>query len=74
MTTIATRRFGHLTATIEPNEDREGVNCFVSAGRAASSLAVLEDFGALSPDEAHEEAVAQSDIDAIRSWADGFGY
>lgn len=74
--TIATKRFGHLIAEIEPNSDREGVNCYVrsGAGRAFASLAVLEDFGALSPDEAHEEAVDDQTISEIRMWAERYGY
>jgi hypothetical protein len=71
---MTSKRFGHLTATIEPNEDREGVNCWVYAGRASASLACLEDNGSLSPDEAHEVAVKQEVIDRIRSWADANGY
>ena len=67
-------RFGYIWAEIVPHEDREGVDCHVWADRASASLAVLQDFGCLSPDEPHEEAVDQETIDEITAWAEEHGY
>ena len=64
---------------IEPNEDREGVNCYVSKGRFSASLACLEGEGILSADgnsygEDIELDVPQTTINQIVSWAVGKGY
>ena len=69
-----TKTFGEFTAILEPNEDRDGIDCWVSCGRAASSLAVLEDFGALDPDGPSERRVPRSLINKIRTWAEVNGY
>lgn len=60
--------------TIEPNDGREGVNCFVIKGRACSSLAVVEDFGAINYDEPGEVKVKNATIDRIRAFAEKHGY
>jgi hypothetical protein len=72
--TLAETIIDGFTVSIEPNEDRPGFNCWVAKGRASSSLAVVEDFGAISPDEAGEVKVPQATIDRIRAFAEANGY
>ena len=55
------------------NYDRDGTNCYVSKGRAASSLAYLEDNGGLARDDADDLPVPQSTIDRISRWAEANG-
>lgn len=71
--TIATKAFGPYIATIVPNDDREGVNCFVERGKFSASLAAAQDTGLLTTmDEDH--AIAESVTDAILDWALPYGY
>ena len=72
--TIARKAFGRFGASIEPNEDREGVQCFVHYLNRTSSLAVVEDFGRVCPDEPGEHRIDDRTISEIRSWAESFGY
>jgi hypothetical protein len=81
--TIATRTFhgGAIRAEIEPNEDREGVQCWLYAarkrtryGQPVSSLAVVEDHGRINPDEDGETPVPDAVIEAVRTWAERHGY
>jgi len=71
---IAQKKFGRFVAEILPNDDREGVNCFVTSGKACSSLAVIEDHGYIEPMDSAEIFVPESVIDQIRTWAESHGY
>lgn len=72
MTTTIIRGF---TCEIEPNEDREGVNCYVSKDRYSASLAWLEGEGYLYHDvHAGELPVHEGITDLIRQWAETHGY
>lgn len=76
MKLIASKTFGKFTAEIYPNEDREGVNCFISCGRSSSSLAKVEDYATVGEvdDRDGEIPIPDSTIDKIRAYAEGFGY
>lgn len=74
MTTIATTTIDGFTVTIEPNEDREGVQCWVSKGRATSSLALVEDLGHVEDDREGTFGVREATIDRIRAYAERHGY
>jgi len=63
----------NLTVEIEPNEDRDGVNCYISKGKFSGSLSALEDNGVLTwIDE--EMPVSTDAIDRIRAYAEKHGY
>jgi hypothetical protein len=70
---IATKTIAGYLCTIEPNEDREGVNCYVSKGKFSASLACLEGEGKLF-DMDNEMPVRDETIDLIRKFADQHGY
>lgn len=71
---IAENVIDGFTITIEPNEDRDGVNCYVQRGRAGSSLAVVEDFGKIEPETPQGVRVPQATIDRIVAFAQKHGY
>ena len=75
--------FGEFVAFIEPNEDRPGVNCYVTQGNqwATSSLAVVQDFGEIDTSGTVDKngndyviKVPQKIIDEITAWAEDNGY
>jgi len=76
--------FGEFVAFIEPNEDRPGVNCYVTKSKRGnfegSSLAVVQDFGEIDcsgtyqPDDQYFIKVPQKIIDEITAWAEDNGY
>ena len=72
MTTIS-KTFGSFVAFIEPNEDREGVNCFVQhkASGDFNSLALLQDMGEF--DDTGTK-IGSATLDQIEAWATGHGY
>lgn len=72
--TIATRAFGPYLATIVPNDDREGVNCFIEKGRYSASLAAAQDTGLLTAMDDDDHAIPESVTDAILDWALPYGY
>lgn len=61
------------TVTIEPNEDREGVNCWIEMDGYSASLAAAEDMGVLYKGDA-EKPISQRSLDEIRHWAESKGY
>ena len=72
---IATKYFGRYKATIEPNTDREGVDCFVEHGRYSASLACAQFEGELTHDRTEEtKPIPESASDAIFKWAQTYGY
>lgn len=73
---IARRAFGPYTATIVPNDDREGVNCFIERGRHSASLAAAQAEGYLTADTPpyDDHTIAESVTDAILDWALPYGY
>ena len=75
MATLHTKRFGSFTATIEPNDDRPGVNCYVDKGRATASLECADSEGYLTDSDTNEEVYFPAEVgDAIRAWAELYGY
>lgn len=79
MAAIATRRFGAHQADIEPNEDREGVQCFVTHVRTgvSNSLALLEDMGEYDEvprDEDNPIPISDKALREIHAFADRYGY
>lgn len=75
MTTYATTRtFGAFKAELIPNDDREGVNCFISRGRYSASLSLVMDFGCLDPDDAASPMIDETVLDRIIRWAEANGY
>ena len=83
MTTLAEAHFGDFVAIIEPNEDRPGVNCYVTqykipeSLRQGSSLAVVQDWGVIeeySSMDGVAREVPQKIIDEITEWAEDNGY
>ena len=66
-------------ASIEPNEDRAGVNCYVTqyeipeSLREGSSLAVVQDWGVIDEHKG-DINVPQKIIDEITEWAEDNGY
>jgi len=72
--TTAKQIIDGFTVTIEPNDDRDGVNCYVEKGRASASLAVVEDFGALSPGEPEEVEINNETQGRIKAFARRHGY
>jgi hypothetical protein len=62
------------TVDIEPHEDREGVDCWVSKGRFSASLACLEGEGGLFNDQGQMQPVPEAILDRIRSFAEQHGY
>ena len=77
MTTLAEAHFGDFMASIEPNEDRPGVNCYVSQGNEESSLEVVQNFGVIVSDlhqPKRDIEVPQKIIDEITEWAEDNGY
>ena len=81
MTTLAEAHFGDFMASIEPNEDRPGVNCYVTqykipeSLRQGSSLAVVQDWGVIEEYKVSMNIkVPQKIIDEITEWAEDNGY
>ncbi len=71
------KRFGPYLAELVPNDDREGVNCFISHGHYSASLACAEAEGYLTRDVGtgpQEEPIAESILDEISAWALARGY
>lgn len=70
---IASLDLGRFTATIEPNEDRPGVNCYIEDNQTGEfcSLACAEN--ELDP---FDNGVRISTLvtDKIANWAYGYGY
>jgi hypothetical protein len=64
------KQFGKFTAEIEPNEDRPGVNCYVSVGDHMSSLACAQDQGYIDD----EVIISNRVLDQIEYWALEQGY
>lgn len=55
--------------------DEGRVECFINKGSRGSSLAVVEDFGAIIPyDESSEVKVKDATIGRIRAFAEKHGY
>lgn len=63
-----------FTAEIEPNADREGVNCYVYKGRYSASLECADDNGFLTDNDDRELTVPPGTLAAILTWARGHGY
>jgi hypothetical protein len=73
--TKATTHIGGFTVTLEPNEDREGFQCWISCGRAWGSLALAEDLGEIDGcGDAAPVKLSDAVLDRIRSWAEARGY
>lgn len=52
-------------------EDCDGNLCaFLSKGRASSSLAVVQDFGMIDPDESYAVAVSETTLAKIEQWVE----
>ena len=63
-----------LTIEIEPNEGRDGVNCYISKGRFSASLACLEDTGLISWGDKADYIVPARTIERIRVYAEKHCY
>lgn len=74
MSVLAKKKFGSFTATIEPNEDREGVNCYIEKGRATASLECADCEGHLEMPNGEEVYFPAKVGNAVRAWAETFGY
>lgn len=77
MTTIARKNIAGFDCTIEPNIDREGVDCFIERDGFTASLACAEGEGELWDSTARQREpfpINEGATDAIRAWAEGFGY
>mgnify|MGYP003678735831 CR=1 FL=1 len=74
VTIIATKKFGTVTATIEPNSDREGVECYVCKEGAFASLACAQGEGYIQADNGEEIYFAESTADKVWDWASTYGY
>lgn len=74
--TIAETIIRGFTVEIVPNEDREGVNCFITRDHACSSLAKAEDFGTIGePDERGGEVkISDKALAEIREFAERYEY
>jgi hypothetical protein len=59
-----------------PNDDRPGVNCFVTKDNACNSLAVLQDLGEFDEPNAlgNPIRISQAALDEIERWALANGY
>ena len=73
MAEIARTTIRGYTAVIEPNEDREGVNCYISHGRFSGTLAWAEGEGYLYCDS-QEEIIPDDVVFSIRKFAEKHGY
>lgn len=65
------KTFGNIIAELEPNDDREGVNCYVTCGKHHSSLDLLNDYGTVGFDG---PKVRPDVIEKIEAWALANGY
>jgi hypothetical protein len=65
-----------FTCELIPNDDRPGVNCFVSKGRVSNSLALLQDMGGFDDvdEDGNEVRISQTTLDEIEKWALANGY
>lgn len=63
-----------FTVTVEPNEDREGVNCWLTKGRHGNSLAMIEDHGYIEVDGGTDIPVSAAVIARARTFAERHGY
>lgn len=63
-----------MRVSIEPNDDREGVNCWIeNADGYSASLAAAEDNGVLYKGD-DEMPIGNKTLDAIRRYAESKGY
>ena len=67
---MKTKTFGKFTASIEPNEDREGVNCYIDIDGLTSSLACAEGEGMIDG----QIVISPATLDRIHLWAESNGY
>jgi hypothetical protein len=68
---------------IEPNDDREGVNCYITKGKYSASLACAEAEGVLhyhgsgdptADGPGLEWTITESTLEEIIAWAEANGY
>ena len=70
MTTNKQKQFGKWAAFIEPNEDREGVNCYIEhLNGDMGSLACADGEGLVG-----DTIISTKTIDTIARWAESNGY
>lgn len=72
------KSFGDFVAIIEPNEDRPGVDCYVTQGHEGSSLLLVQNEGVIDTSGSNtvfrDIEVPQKIIDKITAWAGDNGY
>lgn len=71
---LASKRFGPFLAELEPNDDRPGVQCWIThqPTGVSNSLALLEDqgrFDELPRDSDDPVTISQTRLDEITAWA-----
>lgn len=71
---LASKKFGRFVAEIVPNDDREGVNCFVTCGKAGASLEMVADHGYIEPTDSTRIDVPDDLITEMLNWAVSKGY
>jgi len=73
---MTTKTFGAFTAELLPNDDREGVNCYVEhrATGTCNSLALLLDTGGEFDESNHTVGIGPLTLDQIEAWALANGY
>jgi hypothetical protein len=69
-----TTKIGGFTVSLEPNEDREGFQCWISRGDYCASLALANDYGSLDPDDQNAPRVSTRVLDQVEAWAVANGY
>ena len=65
---------GGYTVEMVNNDDRDGMNCFVSKGAFSASLSKLDDSGTLDDHNDNEMNVPEDIIHRIGVWAEARGY
>lgn len=67
--------FGRFRASIEPNADRPGVNCYIETGDYSASLECAADTGVLTNyDTEREVRINEARIEEITAWARQHGF
>lgn len=71
---IATKIIGQFVATIEQCDGGEAVQCWISQGRDAASLAEVADLGHIETTRETEIPVPLRVIQCARAFAESHGY
>jgi hypothetical protein len=59
---------------IVPNDDREGVNAYITHGRFSASLECAADTGVLTDANDREEPIDENLVIVMTVWAEGHGF